>query len=107
MILKARHLYRVLIKNSRKIKNYCIIAPSTDIDLEEAKRYDWNSSINCIVGITITDKFCFNTSISFSFQGNCIFETPKVCDVFEMINRMRIENSEFKYDFKTGEIKRK
>ena len=102
MKLKAKHIYRVDIVNSRKTKNYCLIAPKKDFDTDNPN-CDW-CYLDCTVCIDVGNVFHTNTRICFSFHGNCIFKKPSVSDIMEMANRMR---GMYRYDFKSGEIKHK
>lgn len=103
MKLKAKHIYRVDIVNGRNIKNYCLIVPKNDFDTDKPPYYN-GCAIDCTVCIDVVNAFLTNTSIYFSFQGNCIFKKPSVSDIFEMADRMR---GMYRYDFKSGEIKHK
>lgn len=103
MKLKAKHIYRVDIVNGRNIKDYCLIAPKNDFDTANPPNCN-GYHIDCIVCIDIGNDFQTNTSIYFSFHGNCVFRKPSVSDIFELADRMR--DSMYRYDFKSGEIKK-
>ena len=102
MKLKAKHIYRVDIVNGRNTKNYCLIVPKNDFDTDNPP-YCNGCTIECTVCIDVGNVFLTNTSIYFSFQGNCIFKKPSVSDIFEIADRMR---GMYRYDFKSGEIKK-
>ena len=103
MILKAKHIYRVDIVNGRSTKNYCLIVPKNDFDTDNPTNCN-GCAIACTVCIDVLNDFLTNTSIYFSFHGNCIFKKPSVSDIMEMADRMR---GMYRYDFKSGEIKHK
>lgn len=105
MKLKAKHIYRVDIVNSRDTKNYCLIAPKNDFDTDNPP-VSYGCSIDCTVCIDIRDDFHTNTPIYFTFKGNCIFEHASVSDIIEMTRRLKKEVENFRYDFKSGEIKK-
>lgn len=106
MLLKTKHLYKIWLPNVLSIKKYVLIAPSEPFDTDNLLD-GLEFFISCVVCIDVKDDMCYNTSIFFSSKGNCIFEHPSVSDVIEMARRLKKDGGNFKYDLKSGEIKRK
>ena len=106
MLLRKKHLYKITLPHNRSIKKYVLIAPSNPLDtdclVDSSAFY-----VSCIACIDVGDNICYNTSIYFSSKENCIFEHPSVSDIIEMTRRLKKEGDNFRYDFKSGEIKRK
>lgn len=106
MKLKAKHLYKITLPQTRNMKKYVLIAPSKPLDTD-CLVDGFGFYISCIACITVIDEMCYNTSIYFSSKGNCIFEHASVSDIIEMTRRLKKEGDNFRYDLKRGEIKRK
>ena len=106
MLLRTKHLYKIWLPNVPSRKKYVLIAPSKPLDTD-CLVDGFGFYISCIACITVIDEMCYNTSIYFSSKGNCIFEHPSVSDVIEMTRRLKKDGGNFRYDLKSGEIKRK
>lgn len=106
MLLRTKHLYKIWLPNVLSRKKYVLIAPSKPFDTDNLPD-DFGFYISCVACIDVGDNMCYSTSIYFSSKGNCIFEHPSVSDVIEMTRRLKKEGDNFRYDLKSGEIKRK
>lgn len=106
MLLRTKHLYKIWLPNVLNRKKYVLIAPSKPFDTDNLLD-GFQFYISCVACIDVNDNVCYNTSIYFSSKGNCIFEHPSVSDVIEMTRRLKKEGDNFRYDLKSGEIKRK
>ena len=106
MLLRTKHLYKITLPQNFSKKKYVLIAPSKPLDtdcLVDGSAF----YVSCVACIDVVDNMCYNTSIYFSSKENCIFEHPSVSDVIEMTRRLKKEGDNFRYDFKSGEIKYK
>ena len=106
MLLRTKHLYKIWLPNVLSRKKYVLIAPSKPLDTD-CLVDGFGFYISCVACIDVKDDMCYNTSIYFSSKGTCIFEHPSVSDVIEMTRRLKKDGGNFRYDLKSGEIKRK
>lgn len=107
MRLLKDHLYRVSLKEDSPLYNSyprkCVLTvPSYDTEVGEY----FNLSLNHSIGIDIAGSYSECSSIYLT-SNSFKFEKPTVSDVLEIMNRMKKENSLYRYDLRTNKIIKK
>ena len=101
MILKARHLYKLVYgkqeyyKDIEGYRGYCLVSPVDDIVYDNISAH-----IRSYAHIDVFGTFNTDSSIFFGEDWNVT--KPSVNDAFEIAHRTK--NTKYRYNFKTNEI---